>query len=352
MKRFRIALAGAGNIAQNAHLPAFAKRDDVEVVAVCDLNLQRAKDCAEKFGIPNAYASAQEMIDKTDCDAVDICVWNRAHCEIAVLAAQAGRHILCEKPMALNVEHAQIMQDAVKAAGVTFMMAMPKRFYPEIQYVQGLIEEGKFGDIYYAKTSMLRRRGTPLGWFTDTAKSGGGPVIDIGVHAIDCAWYLMGRPKPVRVSASTSYAIGDYQTKGVTRWVALDSDVTAFDTEDSTAGVFHFENGASLLFEVSWAINLDNKESTAICGTKAGAQLNHGAAPGENAIIFTEEAGYLTDNRPRILPVNPYEAEIGYFLDCLRSGTSPDPSLSDGVTMIRMLMGIYQSAAEGREIAL
>ncbi len=353
MGKIRIALAGAGNIAQNAHLPAFAKRDDVEVVAVCDLNLERAEHCAAKFGIPKAYGDAREMIGKTACDAVDICVWNRAHKEIAVMAAEAGRHILCEKPMALNVEHALEMEAAVKKAGVTFMMAMPRRFYTEIQYVRGLIDRGDMGDVYYAKTSMLRRRGTPLGWFTDTKKSGGGPVIDIGVHAIDGAWYLLGRPKPTRVSASTSYAIGDYQTKGVSRWVALDSDVTAFDTEDSAAGVFHFENGATLAFEVSWALNLDSQEQTTVCGGKGGARLDHQKRDsGRSVTVFTECDGYLTDNTPVVPPKNPYEAEIEYFLTCLKEGKSPDPSLSDGVTMIRMLMGIYQSAREGREVLL
>lgn len=351
MSKTRIALAGAGNIAQNTHLPAYQKREDVEIVAVCDINLERAQRCAERFGIPAAYASAAEMIEKAPCDVVDICVWNRAHSEIAIAAAEMGRHILCEKPMALDLAHALRMEAAVKKAGITFMMAMPRRFFPEIQYIHGMVERGAFGDVYHAKASMLRRRGTPLGWFTDTKKSGGGPVIDIGVHAIDAAWYLLGRPKPVSVTATTSYAIGDYQTKGVSRWVALDSDVTAFDTEDSAMGFFRFENGASLAFEVSWAMNTEDADRTMLCGSKAGATLNH--MPGQESIaIFAEAEGYLTDNHPRVPGNNPYEAEIDYFLGCLRDGTAPDPSLHDGVTMMRMLMAIYESAKEGREVAL
>jgi len=351
MQKFKIAIAGAGNIAQNAHLPAYQKRDDVEVVAVCDLNLARAEGCAKKFSIPHAFGCAEEMLKKVECDAVDICVWNRAHKEIAVLAANAGRHILCEKPMALNVAHAIEMQEAVEKNGVTFMMAMPRRFASEVAYLNHLLQSGKMGQIYYAKTSMIRRRGTPLGWFTDTAKSGGGPVIDIGVHAIDCAWYLMGRPKPVSIRANTSYAIGDYQTKGVSRWIALDSDVTAFDTEDSAAGYFTFENGASLAFEVSWALNNQDSDMVSISGEKAGAALDM-AAESDRLVIYAEEEGYLSDNRPTLLAVDPFEQEIDAFLRCLREGEKPDASLQDGLTMIRMLMGIYQSAREGREISL
>jgi len=350
MDKLRIAIAGAGNIAQNAHLPAYAKRDDVEIVAICDLNLERAQGAADKFGIPKAYGNARDMIRETECDAIDICVWNRAHMEVAVLAAEAGRHILCEKPMALNVQHALAMRDAVKKSGVTFMMAMPRRFFPEVQFVEKMVREGKMGNMFYARTSMLRRRGTPLGWFTDTAKSGGGPVIDIGVHAIDCAWFLLGRPKPVRVSASTSYAIGDYQTKGVSRWVALDSDVTAFDTEDSTTGVFHFENGASLSFDVSWAINLEDADTTVVSGSLAGAKLDCTDGFRPKVSIYAESEGYLTDNTPKFLATDPFEEEIDYFLRCVRSGEAPDASLQDGLTMIRMLMGIYQSAKEGREV--
>lgn len=352
MKKLKIAVAGAGNIAQNAHLPAYQKRDDVEIVAVCDLNLERARECAKKFDIPHAFGSAGEMLQQTECDAVDICVWNRAHKEIAVLAANAGRHILCEKPMALNVQHALEMKAAVDKSGVTFMMAMPRRFMSEVAYLHHMMESGKMGSIYYAKTSLIRRRGTPLGWFTDTAKSGGGPVIDIGVHAIDCAWYLMGRPKPVRVSAHTSYAIGDYQTKGVSRWVALDSDVTAFDTEDSAAGLFTFENGATLAFDVSWALNMQDCDTTMICGSKAGAMIDMAYGTKDPMVIFAEEDDYLTDKRPTIMAINPFEKEIDTFLQLLREGKKPDASLEDGLTMIRMLMGIYESAREGRELSL
>lgn len=222
MEKIRVAIVGAGNIAQSSHLPAYQKRDDLEVVAIADWNLARAQDAAEKFGIPKAFQNIDDMLTAVECDYVDICVWNRSHADCAIKAAAAGRNILCEKPMAYNLEDALKMKEAVEKAGVTFMLAVPTRYSGEAQLLREMVDAGKLGDIYYAKTAYIRRRGTPIGWFTDTSKSGGGPIIDIGVHCIDRTWFLMGCPKPVRVSASTSYAIGDFKTRGIKRWRALE----------------------------------------------------------------------------------------------------------------------------------
>ncbi len=345
MKKLKIALIGAGNIAQSTHLPAYAKRDDVEVVAVADWNLERAKACAEKFGIKHAFSSAEEAFKLDDLDVADICVWNKSHAPVAIAASERKLHVLCEKPMAWDLADALKMKAAADRAGKTFMMAMVNRYRNEVALLKALAAEGKFGDIYYAKTAMVRRRGTPLGWFTDTQKAGGGPVIDIGVHCIDRTWYLMGSPKPVRVSASTSYRIGDYKTKGVSRWVALDSDVTAFDTEDSACGVIHFENGASMLFEVSWSINLPDADYTYIAGSKAGASLS----PLE---VYCEDAGYLSTNTPTFLKNDPYEEEIDHFIKCVNEGKKPISPIEEGVEVEKMLMGIYESAKLGKEVTL
>jgi len=345
MEKIKVAIVGAGNIAQTAHLPAYQKRTDIEITGIADLNLERAQQAAEKFGIPRAFSSIEEMLENVECDYVDICVWNRSHSSCAIAAARAGKHILCEKPMALNLEHALEMKKEIEKAGVTFMLAVPTRYSGEAQLLREMVDAGKLGDIYYAKTAYVRRRGTPVGWFTDTTKSGGGPVIDIGVHCIDRTWFLMGNPKPVRVSASTSYAIGDFKTRGVNRWVALDSDVTAFDTEDSACGVVHFENGAAMMFEVSWAINAPGESYTQICGSKAGARL-------DPLTVYGEECGYLSDMKPQADDVNIFSAEIEHFIDCLRTGKKPASDLDQAVTMQRILQGIYDSARLGKEVEI
>ncbi len=345
MEKLRVGIIGAGNIAQNAHLPVYQERKDVEVVAIADWNLERAQEAAKKFHIPHAYQNVEELLAAEEIDYVDICVWNRSHAPVAIAAAKAGKHILCEKPMAIDLEDALKMEAAIRKAGVQFMLAVPTRYSAEAQLLNQMRKEGKLGDIYYAKTANVRRRGTPIGWFTDTQKSGGGPVIDIGVHCIDRTWYLMGRPRPVRVSASTAYQIGNFKTKGVNRWTAMGSDVTAFDTEDSAAGVIHFENGATMLFEVSWALNAPPTEYTQICGTKAGATLNP-------LTIYGEDMDYLTDNRLTTLNPNIFDEEIGHFLNSLRTGAPVESPLEDGVTVQRMLQGIYDSARLGREVEI
>ncbi len=343
--KIRIGMVGAGNIAQNAHLPVYMKRDDVELVAVCDINEERARSVKEKFGFQQVFTSAEEMMACAKIDAVDICVWNGSHAPVAVAAAKAGRAIMCEKPMAVSLAAALEMEKAVKAAGVLFMMAMPNRFRPDVALFNEMRLAGKFGDIYYAKTACVRRRGTPLGWFTDTKKSGGGPVIDIGVHCIDRTWYMMGCPRPVRVSAMTHNLIGDYKTKGVSRWVALDSDVTAFDTEDSAEGVIHFENGAAMIFEVSWALNCPPSDYSVVCGAKAGASL-------DPFTIYGEDQGYLTDNQPTLPRPDNFYWEIDHFIDCFRTGKTPIATLEHGVNVQKMLQGIYDSAKAKKEVSL
>ncbi|MDR1000173.1 MAG: Gfo/Idh/MocA family oxidoreductase [Clostridiales bacterium] len=358
-QKLKVAIIGAGNIAQNAHLPTYKDIPDVEIVAIADWNLERAQEAAKKFGIPNAFASCEEAFALPGLDIADICVWNKSHAPVAIAAAKRGLHILCEKPMAWDMNDAYAMEAAIKESGKVFVLGVMNRYRKDVQLLKEMANAGKFGDIYYGKAIYLRRRGTPLGWFTDTQKSGGGPVIDIGVHCIDRTWYLMGCPRPVRVSASTSYRIGDYQTKGVSRWVALDSDVTAFDTEDSASGVIHFENGASMLFEVSWAINLPNEEVSFIAGTKAGAKLG---SPMEDkpVAVYGEDCGFLTDNEPYIEKSpffgfggdNPFKTEILELVNCIRTGKKPISPLEDALGIERILMGIYESAKAGKEITL
>ncbi len=345
--KIRIGIIGAGNIAQSQHIPAYLRLKDVELVAVCDLKEERAKEVAEKYGMKYSTTSINDLVALEELDAVDICAWNNAHAQAAIAAAAAGKHILCEKPMALNVQQAEEMLKASKKSGKVFMMGFVNRFRPDSIVLKDMLDTGKFGEIYYSKTGWLRRRGTPLGWFTDTSKAGGGPVIDIGVHVIDLTWYLMGKPKPISVSATVHKdKLGNYKTKGVGRWVAFDTDNLKFDTEDSAAGIIRFENGASMNFEVSWAINAkDTGIYSHIFGTKAGASLNPFA-------IYGEDADYLMDSTPTIGKDDRFFNEISHFIDCIKTGSQPVSSAQDGLEIQKILNGIYDSAKAGKEILL
>lgn len=345
MKKLRMAIIGAGNISTSAHIPAYKKIDDIEVVAIADWKLERAQKAAANFPGCKAYTTVEEVLANEDIDAVDICVWNRSHTPVAIAAANAGKHVLCEKPMAASLEDALKMREAVEKANVTFMLAVPRRYQSDVRLLTKQIEDGDLGNIYYAKCAMIRRRGTPVGWFTDTGKSGGGPVLDIGVHCIDCTWYLMGRPKPTRVSAQISYGIGDFKTEDVNRWVALDHDVTAFNTEDSAAGIIHFDNGACMLFETSWALNAPDACYTQICGTKGGAELFP-------LRIYGEEKNHLVDKSPKTIDIDRFQFEIEHFAECVRTGRKPVSSMEDALTVQRMLNAIYESARKGCEVTL
>jgi predicted dehydrogenase len=341
-----IGIIGAGNIAQNAHIPSYLKQKDVEIIGICDINEARAREVAVKYNIKHVVSDFHQLVSIDEIDAVSICTGNNFHQPATVAAANSGKHILCEKPMAMNVVEAESMLNAAKHNNIIFMMGFVTRFRADSKVIKALSDAGKFGEIYSAKACWLRRRGTPLGWFTNLSKSGGGPVIDIGVHVIDLAWYFMGKPTPKRVSAVTYNKIGNYQTKGVSRWVALDTKNLVFETEDSASGLIRFDNGASLLFEVSWAINArDTGMFAQLFGSRAGARIN----PLE---IYAEEENYLVDSLPIVKDENAFDNQIEHFIDCIREGKQPICPAEDGYLVQKILNGIYDSARLGREIEL
>ncbi|SHF35097.1 Predicted dehydrogenase [Caldanaerobius fijiensis DSM 17918] len=343
-EKIRIGLIGAGNICQNAHIPAYLKQDDVELVAVCDINEKRANEVKEKYGMKYAFTDFNDLVKLSDVDAVSVCTWNNAHAAATIAALNAGKHVLCEKPMAMNPEEAEAMIKAAKANNRILQIGFVNRFRADSKVIKEFAEKGRFGEIYFAKATYERRRGTPTGWFTNKAKSGGGPVIDIGVHVIDLTWYLMGKPKPVTVSAAVYDKIGDYKTKGVGRWHAFDPDDT-FDTEDSACAFIRFENGATMQVSVSWALNNKESMNSEIFGTKAGASLSP-------FVIYDEQENYLIDSTPVVDREDPFYNEIKEFLTCIRENRTPIATGEDGLQIQKILNGIYESARLGKEIVL
>lgn len=340
----QIGIIGAGNIAQNEHIPAYLKVKGVKLAAVYDIHQDRAAQVAKDYGMKHC-ASLEELLSVGALDAVSVCTWNNGHAEAAINASKAGKHVLCEKPMAMTVEEAVAMEEAAKSSGKVFMMGFVRRFCPEAKLVNEMRAQGQFGDIYYARASMLRRRGTPLGWFTDISKSGGGPVIDIGVHILDLTWYLMGKPKPVSVTANTHYVFGDFKTKGVDRWTAFDTDNLVYNVEDSAAGTVSFENGKSVNFDISWAINGPGVMNVHLYGSRAGAEVFP-------LTVFGENAGYLSDNKPVFEEEDAFYNEVSHFITCIREGSEPVSPASDGVAVQKILCGIYESSKQNKTVTL
>ena len=345
--KVRVGIIGCGGIANGKHLIGLKTVPEVDMVAFCDIIKERAEAACKKYGTPDAkvYTDYKELLCDKSIDVVHVCTPNRSHSFITVDALEAGKHVMCEKPMAINSEEAKKMLDAAKRTGKKLTIGYQNRQRNDALYLKDAADHGEFGDIYYAKTSYLRRRGTPTGWFTDKRVAGGGPILDIAVHRIDAAWYMMGNPKPVRVSAAVSNRLGAFRTKGIERWQGTPCPDNQNDTEDFGAGAIHFENGAILLFEASWAINGPDFQYTQLYGTKGGVTL-------DPLTVYGERNGYLSDDKLNPGPGKSFELEIAHFVDCVLTGAPTRTPVDQACDLQRMLQGIYDSARLGREVTL
>ncbi|MDD9975847.1 MAG: Gfo/Idh/MocA family oxidoreductase, partial [Candidatus Poribacteria bacterium] len=176
------------------HLKGYTLDPRSEVIAVCDLDKARVREVAKQHKIPNTYTDHLEMLKNQDIDAVSVCLPNFLHAPISIDALNAGKHVLCEKPPARSAQEAKAMADTAAKNGKTLMYALVQRFDGSSQHLKQLVEAGELGDVYFGKAAYVRRRGVPIGkegWFVDRERSGGGALIDIGVHALDCIWWLM-----------------------------------------------------------------------------------------------------------------------------------------------------------------
>ena len=353
MKKLRIGMVGAGNIA-NCHIDAYMKLDNVEIAAICDINEERLNETADKFGIEKRFLSLTEMLNNVSLDAADVCVWNCSHADCTIEALDAGLHVLCEKPMAYSEKEALLMIEAAKKNNKLLMIGFTMRFGGTTRVVKDFIDNGTLGEIYHVKASYLRRHGSPGGWFGNKALSGGGPVIDLGVHVIDLNRYLMGNPKPVSVYAVTQNKLGDRRNlKTDVEWKTKDSKPDeVFDVEDFATVLIRYENGATMLLETSYSLNGEEGTKQEIFGTKGGIKF-----VGGEFTIYTEMHDYMVDVTPKIANLKGcagtwYDEEMAHFADCALNGTECIAPAEDGAMMMKILDAIYESARTGHEVIL
>lgn len=270
------------------------------------------------------------------------------------MALNAGKHVLCEKPMAMNADEAKAMRDAAEKNGKLLMIGFVRRFGNDCRTVANLVESEKLGDIYYAKASYLRRNGAPGGWFGDKSRSGGGPLIDLGVHVIDMVKYLMGKPKAVSVYGSTYSKLGDRpNVRSEKEHVSADcgkDDI--FDCEDLASAMIRFENGATLFVETSFTLNIGEPDnSVELFGTLGGAKM------AREVTYYGEMDGYLTnvkfDYPAKFNFDKAFEAEIAHFVDCVSGEAEKCISpADDGVALMEILDAVYKSAESGHEVII
>ena len=353
MEKLKIAIVGVGGIS-NSHIAAYRANPNAEVYAFCDINAERLRYMGERYGVNRLYTDEAEMLrELPELDAVSVCTWNSAHAPCTIMALDAGKHVLCEKPMAMNVEEAEAMKAAAERNGRLLMIGFIRRFGRDCDIVADMIRSGNLGEVYYAKTVNLRRNGNPGGWFGEKARSGGGPLIDLGVHSIDLVRYLLGKPRAVSVYGVTYTKLGsrpDIKTpKFYVSASATDHDIC--DCEDLASVLIRFENGAALSVEMSFSLNIGKEEnSIQLFGTKGGVRM------ADDVQLFSQLNGYLSnvslEGQTGLDMGSGFRSEIAHFLHCIQTGEPCRNSADDGIELMKILTASYESAATGHEVIL
>lgn len=364
MAKVRIGIVGCGGIANGKHLPSIKANSDLaEIVAFCDVLPERAEKACKEYGAEGAkvYTDYHDLLADPAVEVVHVCTPNVAHCPITCDAFVAGKHVMCEKPMAATVADAQKMMDAWKASGKMFTVGYQNRFRTDTQTLHASCEAGELGEIYFAKAHALRRRAVPTwGVFPNKALQGGGPLIDIGTHALDITLWMMDNYEPVSVSGQVFYKLGRMEN-GPEGNVFGPWDPKTFEVEDSAFGLIKMKNGATIYLEASWALNVlkSMEASTTLCGTKAGAEIHHGGSYPQDELIYnTVEHNQLMEKV--ISPAGVVDffdgatsaegiAEQKQWLTAIQTGGEPLVKPEQAFVVTQILEGIYKSAESGKE---
>ncbi|PWM72398.1 MAG: oxidoreductase [Bacillota bacterium] len=356
MKKFKVGVVGCGGIARWKHMEAHKRNPNTEVVAFCDIIEERAVEMRKDFGTADAkvYTDYKELLKDESIDIVLVLTPNNMHCEISVAALNAGKHVLCEKPMAMNYAEAKQMLEARDKSGKVLSIGYQNRYRSDALYLKKLAEKDYFGEIYYAEAHAVRRRGVPTwGVFIDKEKQGGGPLIDIGTHALDLTLFTMNNYEPAYCVGKTFHKLNKQRNTGNG---GGDWDVDKFTAEDSAFGFVVMKNGAVIYLKSSWALNISDYDeaSTVLCGDKAGADMRKGlrlntVLEGKQVIVepdlqggqilFFESGGTA-----------PEDFELAGFLRAVAGEGELYVTADQAAVVTRILEGIYQSDLTGKPV--
>jgi predicted dehydrogenase len=358
-QELRVGVVGIGWAGQQ-HLKAYDALPGVRIVSLAGMEQDLRDSLQAEYAIAHAFADWEEMLEHGGLDAVSVAVPTFLHAPIAVAALERGIHVLSEKPIARNAVEGQAMVDAARKAGRVLDVAFNHRRRGDIQALKGVIDDGGLGRPYYAKASWLRRSGIPtLGsWFTNPELAGGGPLADIGVHALDYALHLLGEPKVVAVSAATHSELGPQGRGGGSAYSALASS-HAFEVEDFASAFLRLEGGGTLLIEASWATyrETDDLLDFTVYGTDGGAELKVQGAPFPpvgQLRVFTEKDGESADYVPPVLPGRAHDGVVEDFVAAVRGGKDVwgEHDGSQALYRAQIIDACYQSAREQKEVRL
>ncbi len=366
MTKLRIGIVGLGFIGTGKHLPGLAHHlDKAEVVGFCDFEIDKAEKAKAQYGSADAYTTTDYRVLLADptIDVIHVCTWNVSHCEITCAALEAGKHVLCEKPMAITGADARTMVETAKRTGKKLSVGFQNRFRSENQFLKAVIDEGRLGEIYAGKAHAVRRRGVPTwGVFTDKEKQGGGPLIDLGGHAIDLALWFMDNYELASVTGVVNHKLGDRPAGNMMGpW-----DPASYTVEDSAFGFVRFTNGASLFVESSWALNVaDSREAcVTLCGTEGGADTMQIAGRQDLKVTLNNvQGGQLVKTAPEVgaaifSPGKPQRSamdassadEAGSWLEAIINDTDPLVTGEQAAVVTEILDAMYVSGRTGRPV--
>ncbi|WP_106449669.1 Gfo/Idh/MocA family protein [Trichococcus alkaliphilus] len=362
MNKLKFGIIGCGGIANGKHFPALAKLSDkVEIVAFCDTVIERAEKAAKEYGIADALVTEdyKALLAREDIDVIHVLTPNISHSYITVDALEAGKHVMCEKPMAINYAEAKEMLDAAERTGKKLTIGYQNRFRADSLATYDACSKGELGDIYFAKAHAIRRKGVPTwGVFPDKSKQGGGPLIDIGTHALDLTLWYMNNYKPKSVLGSTYQKLKDNPMANMFGpW-----NPDTFETEDSAFGLIKMENGATIFLEAAWALNMINPKEAQVtlCGTEGGAEMFGKAFIDQGYVVFNKAAhNQLEQTQPSDAggvfgfegaTLEQRDAEAKQWVDAILNDTDPMVKPEQAIVVTQILEAIYKSAETGQVV--
>jgi predicted dehydrogenase len=361
--KLKAGIVGCGGIAGQKHFPALSLlKDEVEITYFCDIIEERAVKACKEFGIPGAKVSTnyKDVVNDGSIDIVYVLTPNVNHSPITCDSLTAGKHVMCEKPMAINYAEGKKMLDAAVSSGKKLTIGYQNRFRRDSRELFARSRDGELGEIYFAKAHAVRRRAVPTwGVFPDKAKQGGGPLIDIGTHALDLTLWFMNNYEPECVFGQTFQKLKDCPEGNMFGpW-----DPAKFETEDSAFGMIRMKNGAAIYLEAAWALNvLDPKEAqVTLCGTKAGAEMFGDAWKNEGYNIINKvEHNVQVTSRPSqgggifgfagAGSQAPQDIEARQWIDAIKNGSDPLVRPEEALVVTRILEAIYESAHSGKPV--
>jgi predicted dehydrogenase len=355
-RKLKIGIVGCGGIANGKHMPSLTKLDNVEMVAFCDIIEEKAVEAAKKYGTKDAkvYVDYKELLKDKSIDVVHVLTPNRSHSFITVDALEAGKHVMCEKPMAINSAEAKKMVEAAKRTGKKLTIGYNNRQRPDSLYMKQVCEDGELGEIYFAKAHAIRRRAVPTwGVFLNEEEQGGGPVIDIGTHAIDLTLWMMNNYKVKSVMGNVYHKLGKKEN-AANAWGPWDPK--KFTVEDSAFAFITMENGATITLECSWALNsLDVGEAQCtLCGTEGGADMKDGLR------LNGEKRSRLYVNKPELgsggvafydgKTESDADREARMWIDAILTDKDPIVMPEQALVVTQVLEAIYESGKTGKPV--